>query len=107
MKDVLLNEEVLAVNQVNDFAAGDLVPSLTIDCDKNVSDACQVWTRQIGSDEAAIVLYNAGDEAHDVMVVFEEVPGVTWASKNQIELRDLWEHKTMGYWVVNYTKSIE
>jgi len=107
MSTVLLNEEVLAVNQNNEFAAGDLVESLTTDCDANVSDACQVWTRQIASNEAAIVLYNAGDEAHEVTVVFEEVPGVSWASKNQIELRDLWAKETMGYWVMNYTKSIE
>ena len=105
MNKILLNTEILDVNQVNNYPAGDLLTSMTTNCDKNVTNACQVWMRQIESNSVALVLYNAGDEQHNVTVKLSEIPGQKWQGKD-IELRDLWEHKTMGYWVNKYTNLI-
>lgn len=117
MKTVLLNEEIIAVNQNYDFVAednskpraGDIVPALTVDCDSNVENACQVWARKISKKKVAIVLYNAGDEEHEISVVFNELPGgfKNYDKKKGIKLRDLWKHETMGYWIGNYTNRIQ
>ena len=105
MNKALLNTEIIAVNQVNNYPAGDLIDAMTTDCDKNVSDACQVWMRQTDTNQVALVLYNSGDEDHPVTVDLATIPGMSWKGKD-IELRDLWEHKTLGYWVNSYTNTI-
>eukprot|EP01084_Bolivina_argentea_P069793 126930_1 len=105
MNKVLLNGEIIGVNQVNNYPAGDMLKNMTTNCDKNVSKACQVWMRQIESNSVAIVLYNSGDEEHNITVHLNEIPKMKWSGKD-IELRDLWEHKVMGYWVNKYTNTI-
>ena len=104
MKDILLNDEVIAINQVNDFPAGDIVSNLTVNCDMNVSNACQVWSRQVASNSYGIVLYNSGEQSYDITVEFTQIDA-SWENKD-IELRDLWKHQTMGYWVDKYTNNI-
>ncbi len=42
MYEALLNTEILAVNQENQTPAGDRLK--TEDCDKNVTNACQVFS---------------------------------------------------------------
>eukprot|EP01084_Bolivina_argentea_P003389 6352_1 len=106
MKNIILNEEVIAVNQNNVYPAGNIVSSMTTNCDKNVSNACQVWARQIETNSVAIVLYNAGEQGHNVTVDLSSILNMGWKGKD-IEIRDLWQRKILGYWVNEYTNIIE
>ena len=103
MKKVLLNKEVIAVNQNNNYAAGNIVGSLTTDCDKDVKDACQVWSKQLGEPNAAIVLYNSGNSAHSITVEFGDIPAMEWSMNTNLKLRDLWEGKDLGTFTGKYT----
>ena len=103
MKTVLLNKEIIAVNQNNDYAAGNIVSSLTNDCDKDVKDACQVWSKQLGEPSAAIVLYNSGNSAHSITVDFSKIPNMEWTSNTKLALRDLWAGKDLGSFTGKYT----
>eukprot|EP01084_Bolivina_argentea_P093230 167704_1 len=106
MKKVLLNTEVIAVNQISDYPGGNIISSLTVNCDKTIYNACQVWCRRTGQNSVAIVLYNSGEDIHNITVMFDQIPNMNWKNVD-IELRDLWEHKTIGYWVNEYTAEIQ
>ena len=110
MKTVLLNKEVIDINQINNYPGGEIISDLTVDCDigySNISNACQVWYRQIGAKSVAVVLYNSGEAMHSISVIFDKIPIVKFGAKQDLSIRDLWLHKEMGYWVGNYTQQIE
>ena len=105
MKKVLLNTEIIAVNQNNEYAAGNIVSSQTTNCDSQVKDACQVWAKQLSSTSSAIVLFNAGNGANDVTVDFSSIPNMGWTSSTTLNLRDLWDAKDLGKVTGKYTAS--
>ena len=80
---------------------------MTVDCDKNISNACQVWSRQIEKNAVAVVLYNAGDDSHNITVLFNQIPYINWNNTVNLQLRDLWQHKDLGSYSNKYTTEIQ
>eukprot|EP01084_Bolivina_argentea_P097419 175118_1 len=107
MKKILLNKEVIDVNQVYEYPGGSIINNLTVNCDRNVTNACQIWYRQIAANSVGVVLYNSGEDVHNITVVFDQIPNMKWNDKIDLSLRDLWEHQEMGYWVDKYTNEIQ
>ncbi len=98
MKDILLNKEVIAVNQQNQYDAGNIISSQT-------KGETQVWAKQVGDKSCAIVLYNTGSSESDIKVDFTAVPNMKWTSNSQLDVRDLWTQKDLGSFTGSFTGS--
>eukprot|EP01084_Bolivina_argentea_P002905 5416_1 len=105
MKKVLLNKDIIAINQNIKYGPGNIVSSETTNCDKNVSNACQVWSKQLETNSAAVVLFNAGDAKHDISFDFSSIPGMSWTQTTKLDLKDLWQKKDVGSFTGKYTGS--
>ena len=87
---------------VNCESAGSSYPSrnnVTCSC---APEAPQVWIRPLQSKEqAAVLMFNAGDTSTDVTVSFSQVPG--WHSSTKAHVRDIGSHADLGIFTKNYT----
>jgi alpha-galactosidase len=89
MQEILLNEEVLAVNQDKMRVAGGRVGFH--DCSEG-KQFCQIWAKPLEGGSKAVVLYNSGKEDHDIVLDFGLLG---WEGKT-VKIRDLWAHKDLG-----------
>ena len=106
MKEALLNEEIINVNQNYLQPPGNIVSSLTVNCSNIIEDACQVWARTMNDTSIAVVLLNLSDEHQNVTVIFDQLP-INWNENSNINIRDLWNHKNIGIFTQNYTELID
>mmetsp|Transcript_10672 Transcript_10672/g.13266 ORF Transcript_10672/g.13266 Transcript_10672/m.13266 type:complete len:440 (+) Transcript_10672:297-1616(+) len=108
MNEILLNKDVINVNQQYDTPAGKQI--LSYNCDPNVTNACQVWTRIYGdmsgyTNSIAVLLLNIGDSNHTINIDFEYL-NVNWSNETNVEIYDLWEHKIIGTFTGNYSSMV-
>jgi len=99
MQQALLNTEIIAVNQ--DMVA---LPGQRIggwNCSEGSSN-CQIWGRLLNDGTYAIVLYNKGNQTHDITLDFSLIG---WQSYS-VDVRDLWAHKDLGTFKTSFTASV-
>eukprot|EP01084_Bolivina_argentea_P002914 5432_1 len=105
MKYILLNEEIIAVNQNYKQSAGDRINNATINCDKKVNNACQVWSRKMNDTSIAVVLLNEGQHNYNITVRFDML-NMKWDNNSNVNVRDLWQHNDIGQFVGSFTDNI-
>ena len=105
MKKVLLNNEIIAVNQQDDTAAGNL--AYYHQCKSNANNVCQVWSRKLNDtiDSVAVVLLNIDDEQHGITVEFDKL-NMGWNNNTKVSIRDLWQHKDIGQFTGSYDTQV-
>eukprot|EP01084_Bolivina_argentea_P312215 540515_1 len=100
MRNVLLNKEIIAINQQNEFRVGMVIQF--IDCDSKVKNACSIWIRQLNKNMSsyAVVLLNLGDDinGHQFGVNFNQI-NKNWNNKTVLLIRDLWKHEDLGNYI--------
>jgi hypothetical protein len=87
-KEILLNEEVLAVNQ-------DVTPQGRPIADSDIS----VWARALSDGSVAVALYNENDAPATLGVQFT---GLGWPAGTAASVRDLWAHADLGVFTGAY-----
>jgi len=103
MNEALLNDEIIHVNQDYTMPAGDIINSQN--CDVNVTNACQVWTRALSDGSIAVVFYNAGTATHKFGINFDKL-NMGWTSSTIALIRDLWQHINLGYYTGSFDATV-
>ena len=105
--EIISNEEVIAINQDSSNTGGDRV--------HKGGDGGQVWARDLQNGEKCVVLYNSGNggkgkKAVTVAVTWDMIGWTatsTGAENVVVEVRDLWNKKTLGQFTGGYNASID
>ena len=63
---------------------------------------CQLWGRQLSDGRYAAVLFNRGDQHHNITLPFDLFG---WSGAT-VSVRDLWEHKELGTVTGSFTASV-
>lgn len=93
-KDILLNNEVIAVDQDAAGLQGFRVKS---------SNGLEVWCKPLGTDGTtkAVALFNSSEAAADITVHWTDI-----GLLGPVTVRDLWEHADKGSFDSSYTASV-
>jgi len=95
MKEILFNDEIIAVNQDIHRKQGDLV---------NKTNNAQVWARPLANGSEAVILFNDGEATTSISAKFEYWG---WAKGTKASIRDLWAHKDVGSFTDEYTVLVD
>lgn len=93
MKEVLLNQEAIDVNQDYTMPTGKRIGFEQ--CDWAVLGACQTWARQLSDGTVAVALLNMGSSPHPMVLNFTAVNN-QWTAQTKVAIRDLWAHAEVG-----------
>jgi alpha-galactosidase len=91
MKQVLLNEEVIAVNQDYKAAPGRRIAFLQC----SLPLVCQLYARNLSDGSVAAVVYNAADWEDSMQVDLDQFSSA-WGPSSTVFVRDLWKHADLG-----------
>jgi len=95
--EILLNDEIIAVNQDKLTIAGDRISSS--------NDGGQVWAKPLSNGQFAVILYNKNDLfSTTVTVYFKQL----WPESGNItcQVRDLWKHEDQGEFLNYYSARV-
>ena len=85
-RDILMNEEVLAVHHDPLWVSGERI--------YNHTSGAQLWSRPLENGDMAVILFNSGSiRAVDVAVTWEEIG---WSADDDVSVRCLWGKKDLG-----------
>ena len=87
MRDLIANEEVIAIDQDQSCTAGDRVWR------DNATDT-QLWARPLANGDKAVILFNEGRfRSRTVSVAWSQIG---WPANASVAVRDLWAKKDLG-----------
>jgi len=95
MKELLLNEEAIAINQ--DYTS---VPG---DAHAACPNGGEVWTRNLSDGTLAVAMTNWEPEKQHISICFEKFG---WPYSVTAELRDVWAKRDLGSFSTNFTAEI-
>jgi alpha-galactosidase len=98
---ILFNTEVIALNQDKLAKAGDRVGFWH--CSEG-DKVCQIWAKPLFNGDYAIVLYNSGEQRHNITANFSLV-GIPDTAN--VSVRDLWQHKDLGVFKKSFTGQVD
>ena len=85
-RDILMNEEVLAIHHDPLYISGERL--------YNHTNGAQAWSRPLENGDMAVILFNSGSlHAIDVGITWEEIG---WRSTDDVSVRCLWGKKELG-----------
>jgi len=92
--DILTNKEVIAVDQDSLGQQG-----LRVEASKGQ----EVWMRNLADGGRAVILLNRSSETRTLSANFV---GLGYSPKARLQVRDLWQHKTLGTFVDHYSVAV-
>lgn len=95
MKELLFNEEAIAINQDYKAVPGDAVPA----CD----NAGEVWVRRLSNGDFAIAMPNLGAAEAEVSFCLDSLK---WPHGDTAHARNVWAKKDLGTFSKKFTASI-
>jgi alpha-galactosidase len=95
IRDILTNEEVIAIDQ---DALGRQGRRVWKDGD------LEVWNKQLQDGSRAVILLNRGASSHDITVRWEQIG---YPAHLSAAVRDLWAHKDLGKFVGKFSVPVE
>jgi len=90
--DILTNKEVIAVDQ---DAKGQQGRRLSQE------GPLEVWAKPLADGGVAVGLFNRGESVNPIMVNFKDL-GI----RKQVQVRDLWQHKNLGFFDGGFTAQV-
>ena len=90
--DILTNKEVIAVDQ---DAKGQQGRRLSQE------GPLEVWAKPLADGSVAVGLFNRGESVNPIMVNFKDL-GI----RKQVQVRDLWQHKNLGFFDGGFTAQV-
>jgi alpha-galactosidase len=87
-KQILMNEEVLAIHQDQLWKAGDRL--------FNNTDGTQAWQRPLQNGDVCVVLFNAANDRSDSpKSISVDLTSVGFKADEPVYIRDLWQHANL------------
>jgi len=100
-KEILMNSEIIAINQDSLAKPGDRIGFW--DCNHSGKQDCQIWAKPLADGTYAVILYNSGNNAHNITADF----GLIGWNGATVLIRDLWAHEYVGTFTGNYTSEVK
>jgi alpha-galactosidase len=94
VRDILLNEEVIQIDQDSLGVQGHRVRR---------EGGLEVWSKQLADGARAVVLFNRGEQAAQIAAKW---PDIGYPAKLSAEVRDLWTHKSLGRKAGGFTATV-
>jgi len=95
MKELIINDEVLAVNQDEKAVPGDEY--------KVCGGKSTVWARKLSNGKIAVAIPNYGSDANTIEVCFADLFGST---AKTMAVRDLWNKQDLGNFQTSYSVKV-
>eukprot|EP01051_Picozoa_sp_SAG22_P016621 SAG22_NODE_2381_length_2632_cov_1.847217_1_plen_203_part_00 len=96
MKELLLNEEAISINQDADAPPGDALPACAGSDD-------EVWLRKLSDGDFAVAMPNLGNSSASLSVCLESLG---WKHGAAAKVRDVWKKKELGTFTKKYTTTV-
>ncbi|KAL5482255.1 hypothetical protein EMCRGX_G022559 [Ephydatia muelleri] len=99
MSNILLNQEMIAVDQDKLGKAGDRIAIWPCVQD---TVTCQIWAKPLVNNSYAVGLFNSGFLTHSITLQFKLLNFT-----GNVFLRDLWQHQDLGVFTESFTVDVE
>jgi len=102
MREVLYNEEIIALNKDPLRKQGDRVAQYSPP--DHADKTLQVWARPLSDGSEAIILFNTDSKAYSIQALYKYWG---WSQGTVAVVRDLWAHQTIGAFTDSYSAVVD